>query len=363
MDKSRITSWQLGMLMYQLILGSSILLMPAITTKLSGHDMWLTPIVGSIVGFAMVWLCLRLHRYFPHATFPQMAVKLLGKVPGKIMGFIFVLFNLHVLAVGVRDYGEFVIGNFFFKTPLLMIIGSMLLLCAFAVRGGVDVLTRSGQIFIPFIFLFTVLTLVFLIPDLKPAQILPMFEKGIVPTLKGSTIVSGWFCQLIAMIYFLPYVKDKKNAGKWGYLTVIGITLTMFCVNIATLMLFGDSTAFYNYPVFMAARYIQLADFFEHVEAIVMMIWVLGAYVKISVGFYITVITTTEWIGIKDYKSSVFPLGLLILVMSIWIAPNFQAMAGFVATSGTFYILTGFAVVPFLMLAVARMRLGALQKK
>ncbi|WP_307406736.1 GerAB/ArcD/ProY family transporter [Neobacillus ginsengisoli] len=49
----------------------------------------------------------------------------------------------------LREYTDFIISSFLLKTPMIVVIGSMVLVCAFAVRGGVEVLGRASQLFIP----------------------------------------------------------------------------------------------------------------------------------------------------------------------------------------------------------------------
>jgi spore germination protein KB len=59
---------------------------------------------------------------------------------------------------------------------------------------------------------------------------------------------------------------------------------------------------------------------------------------------------------VNDYRLFVYPVGLVIAVMSMWVAPNMQELANFLSTNGTFYILSGYLVFPFLVLAVAWLR-------
>ncbi|MCR8634317.1 GerAB/ArcD/ProY family transporter [Paenibacillus radicis (ex Xue et al. 2023)] len=356
MDRGRISCLQLAFLMFQCLLGSSVLLMPAITTSLSGRDMWMTPIVASVGGYFIVWLAVRLYRISPQGSIQKLLELVFGKLLGKTFGLLFLLFQIHILSIVIRDYSDFILSNFFFKTPLLLITGSMVLLCAWVVREGVEVLARCSQIFLPVGLLFTLLTFVFLIPELTPNKILPVFEQGMMPLLKGSIVVEGWFCQFMLVIYFLPRIKDEKKILKWGVLSVTGVGVMMLAVNSFVFMLLGDSSSYYNYPVFMAARYISLADFFEHVEATLMMVWVLAAFIKISVFYYAISIGFTECLGLKSYKVIVLPIGLLVMVTSFWSARDFQILASFVSTTGTIYILVGYMVFPCLVYIAASIK-------
>jgi spore germination protein KB len=354
--KEKISSAQMAIVLYQNIIGTAVLLMPSITTVLAGHDMWLTPAMGSISGFVIIWVTYRLHQLYPNQTIYTYMEAIIGKIPGKIVGFLFLLFNLHILGATSRDYAEFIVGNFFEKTPIVVIIASMILVCGYAVRGGIEVIARCAQLFLPVILLLLLLNILFIIPEMKLSNMLPFLEKGIVPPLKGSLVVQGWFCQYMLISFLYPSLKDKDKAMKWGFLSVTACAVSMVLVNLATLLLMGLLAGRFNYPVLSASRYIMLADFFEHVEAMIMMSWVLGAFCKISFCYYTFAVGAAQWMKLDHYRSIIWPLGFLIVLMSMWVSSNLQELANFISTSGTIYILTGYALFPMLLLGIASIR-------
>jgi spore germination protein KB len=118
-------------------------------------------------------------------------------------------------------------------------------------------------------------------------------------------------------------------------------------------MLLGELTGNYTYPFLLLARYISLAEFFTHLEALFMAIWVLGAFVKICVFFYVTVLGTAQWLNLSSYRPIVFPLGFILLLFSIWVAHNLQELMHAIATSATFFLLTVLFVLPMVLLIIA----------
>ena len=53
-----------------------------------------------------------------------------------------------------------------------------------------------------------------------------------------------------------------------------------------------------------------------------MAIWVVGAFVKISVFYYATVLGTAQWLNLSDYRPVIWPLGILMIVFGFWSMPN-----------------------------------------
>ncbi|MGM7721590.1 GerAB/ArcD/ProY family transporter [Metabacillus sp. Hm71] len=352
-EKGKINALQMAIMIYPTIMATAILLVPAITGTFSKQDMWLSPIWASSIGFFSVYLVYQLNNRFPKQTVIQYSVEILGFIPGKVIGFVYLFFYLHINGIVLREYGEFVIGNFLFKTPMIVVIGTMVLVCALAVHGGLEVMARSAQIFVPVVILLILFILILLIPDLEPKNIFPVMEKGIMPSIMGAVVPSSWFSEFFLLSFLLPFVGEREKGMKWGIISVFAVMVTLVITNLFSLFLFGGITATFTYPVMNAARYISIADFLQHLESIVMAIWVAGTFVKISVFYYASVIGTAEWLHLSDYRPIVFPLGFLLTLVSIWSAPNLEELAHFLGTTSPFYLISIQTLLPMLLLLLS----------
>lgn len=351
-EKGKISASQLGMMMYLAITPTAILSSPAIMFKYARQDLWISPI-WAFSGLVTLFVVLRLHRLYPGQNLVQACERIVGRLPGKVLGFVFPLFLLYINGFIVREYGEFVSGAFLVQTPLIVVTGSMVLVCAMAVRGGVEIVGRFAELFVPaFITLFLLIILP-VIPDLRLSNMLPVMGEGIAPSVAGSFVLQSWYSEFVIASFLLPYVTDRKKAGKSVMIALLAVVLTLVVSSLATLLLLGEITGHYNYPFLILARYINLAEFFTHLEALFMAIWVLGAFVKICVFFYVTVLGAAQWMNLSDYRPIVFPLGLLLLLFSIWSARSFQEMTHAIATSVTMSMLTIFMIVPAVLLGLA----------
>ena len=356
MEKGKISAVQLGILMYPTILATAILAMPEIMAVHARSDLWISPVWASLLGFLAVFLAIRLHALFPNETVIQYSQRIAGKIAGRALGLLFLLFYLHVNSVIVREYAEFLNGVFLAQTPMIVVISSLVLLCSFAVRGGIEVIGRSAQFFFPFFIFPLLLMTLALIPDYKPANVLPFLEKGVMPSLKGAVAPAGWFSEMFMIAFFLPFVKDRKKVGKWAMLSVIITMLTMMITNLVTLFILGNETSSMLYPVMTVAQYVSIADFFENMESVVMAVWVMGAFVKVSAFYYVTVLGTAQWLQLSDSRPITFPIGLLTVLFAFWGLPNAGAMVEFLGKPAPFYLLSLQVVIPALLLMIALIR-------
>lgn len=362
LEKGKISALQMGVLLYPVVVATADLLIPAITAKFAKQDMWISPVLASVTGFLVVYTVYQLNKSYPKETIIQYSGRILGKIPGKVLGLLFLLFLLHVNGLIIRQYGEFVVGSFLSKTPLSFVIGSMVLVCALAVRGGLEVLARIAQLIVPVVVLFWLLIFILLIPDMDLKNMFPIMEKGIIPPILGSITPMGWFTHFVLVSFFLPFLTDREKGMKWGMISVICVMITLFIINIGTLFVFGGIVPMLTYPVMSAARYISIADFLEHLESVVMALWVASAFLKISAYFYALVLGTSQWLNISNYRVLVFPLGLLLVLFSFWSVPNLQEL-NHLFRNVPFYNATFELAIPLLLLLIHTIRNKSRGKK
>lgn len=354
--KGKISGFQMILIMHPTIMASGLVLTPSITAIYAKQDMWISPILASVIGYFIVYLVYELNKIYPNETIIEYSKHIIGLIPGKIIGFIFLIFYLHVNGMIIREYGEFIQSSFLPKTPLAVILGSMVLLCSFAVRGGLEVIARCAEIVEQFLFISLVLLLMLLIPDWEFKNMLPVMEHGILPVIKGAIISTNFYSQFMLLAFFLPFLIDQDKGIKWGFYAVHLVVPTFILFNIVPLLLLGTNTANSVYPVMRAVKYISISNFFENVDAVLVSIFVGGVFIKISMFFYAVTLGTAQWLNLSDYRPIVFPIGVLLVLFSIWSATDMQELAHFFTATNPFYMLSIQMLIPLSLLVIALLR-------
>ncbi|WP_158735558.1 endospore germination permease [Alteribacillus sp. YIM 98480] len=355
METGKISGLQMAIMMHSAILATVILLVPAIMAKEAKQDLWIVPITASIAGFLALFVIIQLHKYFPKKTFIQYSEKIIGRIPAKILSFVYILFFLQTTSVMFRQYAEFVSGNFLLKTPSIVIIASMAFVCAFAVRGGIEVVGRTAQLFIPTVTILFLFLIIFLFNEMDVENMYPVFENGIMPIIKASSSPAAWFSEFMIISFMLPFLKEREGGMKWGIISIVSVVILMVITNITSLFVFGETTVKLTYPIMSAARYISVGDFFEHLESVIMAIWVLSVFIKISVFYYVLVLGTAQWLELSNYKPLVLPFGFLLTVMSVW-TPNLPELTDYLKRVSPFNLPLFYLVIPTILLVVAKVR-------
>ncbi|MEI4831244.1 endospore germination permease [Bacillus sp. FJAT-53711] len=351
-EKGKISSLQMAMILYFIILATGILTLPSVAGKYAKQDLWLSPIWASLIAFLVLSVFWKLNKLYPNENIMQYSERIIGKIAGKTLGFMYLFFHLYLNGIVLREYAEF-IANFLPRTPMSIVVASMVLVNAFVVYGGVEVLARATLIFLPVFILLLLLMGFLLLPDMEFHNILPIMGNGILPSIQGAIPIQLWFNEFFYMSFFLPFLKDPEKGRKWGMISVVAIVLTMIVTNLIAIFVLGGIVSESVYPVLSVARYISIANFFEHIESIIMAIWVAGVFVKVSAIYYVLTLGTAQYLNVQDYKRFVFPLGFLQVIFVFWITSSFQQLFAFLSTAGIFYFFSLQVVLPFLLLSIA----------
>jgi spore germination protein (amino acid permease) len=354
-EKGTISGLQMALMLYPAVIATAFLTLPTITAQYAGNDLWLTPILSGISGALTLFLAVRLHRLYPGQTIIEYSVKIVGIVPGKIIGFAYFIYLLYLTGVIARQYAEFVKSAIMFKTPLLVILSSILLLAAIAARGGVELIARAATILTP-VFVIPSFVLLLLLPDLNVQHLFPVLEKGWIPVLKGSLAPNAYTSEFFLMTFFLPLLSNPEKGAKWAAISIAADLISGLYASLLVLFLLGPDTADKVYPVLTAFRYISLANFFENLEALLVAMWIIGNFLKLSVFLYAASASLVQTLELKEYRMVVYPLAVWCLLFSLWDNPDLPSLGNHIKYTSPFELLAFFNGIPLLLLLAASAR-------
>ncbi|KKB36826.1 endospore germination permease [Bacillus thermotolerans] len=355
-EKGKISSLQMAMILYPAIIATAILHVPSLTAQYAGQDLWISPILASIIGFVTVFIAVRLCWLYPGKNVFQIIEETIGRLPGKLAGLLILFFYIEITGEMTRGYGSFIVNTFLKQTPLVVTIASMVFLCAFAVYGGIEVLARAAQFFFPLFFIPFLFLVLLLSPYFQVHYIEPVLADGWVPVIKGAVVPSGWFAELFLIVFLIPYLTDKEKAMKLGMLTVAGTVITLVIANLTALFVLGPTLPTKVYALVNASHYISYADFFENLESVTMAIWIIGAFVKISAFYYVIVLGIAQWLNLSDYRPLIWPIGILIVEFGYWSLPSSIELARFESRIFPFYSLLMQTTLLIIIFVIASVR-------
>ncbi|QRG65081.1 GerAB/ArcD/ProY family transporter [Brevibacillus choshinensis] len=349
LEQGKISGTQAAMILYSTIMSTAMIIGPSIMAKRASNDLWISPIWASLMGFLAVFIACHLHKRFPKLSIIQQSEQIVGVAAGKVIGFLYLFILVQINGCIVREYTEF-ITLFLRDTPTIIVSAVLVMVCVYAVQGGIEVLARSAQVFFPLFVAPLVVMILLVLKDMEPQSIFPVLENGLIPTFEAAILPQAWFSEAFLLSFLLPFLDDRKNGKRAAMITVFASMITMIVANLTTWFLMGDVSKTLMFPIMDVARYISVADFFENLESGVMAIWVIGVFIKVSIFLYASVLGTAQWLQLSNYRLVALPIGWLTVLFSFWGLPNFATLSEWNIRVVPFYLSLFFVIMPGILL-------------
>ncbi|RSL32345.1 spore gernimation protein KB [Salibacterium salarium] len=340
MEKAKINTTQLFVLIFLFEMGSALLIPLGLDAK---QDAWLAILLGMIGGLFLFLVYYGLYRYYPDILPTEYMQKLMGKFIGRILAFLYLAYFLYIASRVLRDFGEMLVTFAYTETPLFIINALLLLTVIYTVHKGIEVLARTGELLFVLLYVLAAIGFILVIVSglIDINQLKPFLGDGIAPVLK-AVFSETWyipFGEVIAFIMILPYVNKPKKIKIVGLsaLALSGVNLVVTtAINIAVLGV--DITSRSQFPLLATIQSIQLAEFLERLDVFFMVTLISGGFLKVSIYFYAAVIGLSDLFKVKETSKLVYPMGIIVLMLSIIIADSYPE-----------HIREGLMVVPLYM--------------
>jgi len=356
LEKGKISSLQAVLLMISLIMPTAVLTVPSLVVGPAGQDAWLSIIVAALAGLLIAWLAVNLSLRFPGKTLFEYMEQILGTFAGKLAGVLYIWWFLHTNALVIREFGGFLVAAVMPDTPLVVFHIMVVAVAAYAVRGGLEVLSRANQLLIP---LTVLLALVFIlsVPLMDFARLQPVLEAGLPEILKGAAVPASWLGEIVIIAMILPYLNKPGQSYRVAIASVLAVSFFMAMSILEALLIFGPNvTMSWLFATFNAIRLISIANSVERLELIIVMSWVLGGFFKVGVFYYAAVLGSAQWLKLTDYRPLVLPVGIILVALSVLIHDNNVELVSFLSTTWPPYAITIEAGIPLLLLLITLVR-------
>ena len=318
MQKSKLGTIEAIMLVLTIVVAHSVLSMP--TNILSSYKSAsiLNVIYIGIIAIGIAYLIYKLLKNFPSMDIIDISELVGGKVFKNIVGIVFIIYFILSASLMLRDFCESIQILYFPMTDITFIMALIVIAICIANRLDFTATVKTNVIILP-IALLGILFLFFTnINRFVPERIFPILGEGAFNTfVLGLTNIASFGG--IAYIYFLPPL--LKDCRKFKKITLISIVATAIYLVFTIATLLFIFTFFTNVseisPLYTATRYIEFGSFFQRLESVFLLIWILvfACYLSIVCKFSISIFQKIT--GIISKKPLIDIFGLLILSIAL----------------------------------------------
>ncbi|MGQ8873526.1 GerAB/ArcD/ProY family transporter [Paenibacillus amylolyticus] len=352
MDEVKINAQQLLALMVLFNMGTSLVVSLGTTAE---RDAWIATLLGNAGGLILFGVYAALFRLAPKLQLIGHIRALLGKPIGLILGMLYIIFFLYGASRDLRDGGDLLINSVLDQTPLIVVEAAMILAVAYVLDKGIEVLARTAQIFLIVLLLVGLLSVVLLLCSnvIETERLFPLLGNGwgavFTPFLKQTFEFP--YTELICFMVIFPSLDQPNQGLRFGFVAVFisGIILTISSM-LQIAVLGVDITSQSTFPLLDMISLIDVGAFVQRLDVFFVLFLIVGVFFKTAIFYYACVSSITDLFHIRDKRTMIYPVGLLILVVSLINSSNFaeHIKEGNIALQTVFLPMGG--AIPVLLL-------------
>lgn len=317
--KNTISNNQIKNLLITSVIGVGILSLPSNMASILDNDGWLAILVGGLLIVPLIFMVDRLFKMFPNKDIFQIGEEVLGRILFTILLIVIIIYTILTLAYAIRVFGEVIKGYLLDRTPIKVIIITMLLAACYLARAEIEVLGRMATMVYPILIGLIIFLVLISIAEGDFTNILPVFNADF--TLLPKGILISLFSYAGYEIILLAYTTsdNKKDALKYtlrGLFIVIGMYVITF---FSTLSQLGVNQLKRRiWPTIAIANEVDLPGYFiENLDGIVLTLWVLIVYTTLGPILYTGGRALAYIFNTRSHDIFILPLIPLIYIVSI----------------------------------------------
>lgn len=336
------------------VLGSNLIL-----GKLGNKDAWLLLLVSVVLALPFLLMYTFIIPIEEKKTSTLKSLdNILGKIPSKIIKICYLYYFVMLSALVLRNYTEFISVVSLNKTPKLLIMFVVIILCYFGVRRGIGVVGKFASYSFLILTVLLGFTILLLIPQYNFDFIRPVFpiDKQIA-VMSIMDDVTFPLLESIAFIFVLDNMMHKEKSRKVLLIGVsLGGAILAFYILVSMLVL-GELTYSSTYfPIYRAMSRVDILEFIQRLEIIPATAFMLAGYFKISICLYVSLLLIQDVFNIKSYRSIMTPTAICIVLLCYIIFEGVIEMVQWAVQTYWLYALPFQVFIPIIILVVKIIR-------
>lgn len=293
----------------------------------AGKDAWIVSILSSILGLLMIGIYLFIYHYNPGLSLVEWFPAQFGKWIGTPIAWLYPLYFLYVVGRILNDLKFLLTSTILPSSPFWGIFIPIIILVAYCIFCGIEVLGRVGELFLPLFLLLFILEIFLLFGsnELQIENLLPVLDKGWTPILKASWPLgaSQGFAQTLELAMIWSLVDSAKKITRLTIIATIlsGIIITVG--NILAVTTLGE--VFFQhqiFPLYVVIQRINIGELIKHLDAIGVIYFMISAFFKLALHMFFAVKGIQKLTNIKNERKLILPLMILSLYLGYSLASN-----------------------------------------
>lgn len=291
--------------------------------KFTKQSTWIVVLAAFAITILTALMYLSIAKRYPGDNLIQINDNVFGRYFGKVVSVLYIWFFFQLTIHYMYFFNSFWITFIMPETPRYAFLIMFGIVCAYAVRQGLEVIARCSFLFALIVWLTTFLLVILLLGDMKPAFLLPIIEGHFKDFVQSTHIMLTIpFCDIVVFLMIIPYTADTQKLKKPVLIGISLSALQLMIVVLRDILTLGPRVVSSASASFTAARQIDLADILTRMDILVAIALLVTVFIKVTIYYYVTVLGIAQLLNLRSYKSLVIPIGVLAVMIGAVLYPS-----------------------------------------
>jgi len=271
-----------------------------------------------LIVLIIVAIICKLLKRFPNFDILDISEFLGGKTLKSIIGILFILYFLITSATFLRSFCESLKLIYFTRTPIAFLILLFIISIIITNRLGSNAVLRANVLIMPIVLFSIAFIFIANTDNFVYERVFPILGNGV-----STTFFSGMSNLFafggIAFLYFVPPSLNRpEQLKKIAFTSIILSTIWLF-LSVATLLFIFPSivTTDEILPLYYASRFIEFGRFFQRLDAIFLLIWIVSMTSYLGIVMSFAVNTFKKITNFKYLYLIIYVFSLLLFMLAL----------------------------------------------
>jgi spore germination protein KB len=324
-----LSARQSKFLLASFVFGSTIILGVSTNSK---QDAWIGLILSIIIAIPVVLMYARIIKLNQGESFFDISNKLFGKIIGTIINIIVTWYALHLGAMVLCNFEEYIKITTLLNTPAIIITALLLFVVVYIGRSPISTFGKWSTIVSLIIIFVVIVTTTLSITNMHVSHLFPIMEHRF-STILGDSFNNLFFpfAETVLFLCFGNFVKKDDNPYKIYLHSIIFVGIALIIILLRnTMVLGGELMTSVNFPSYATTRVIGIGKFFTRIEGVITINFIFTGITKMAVCLIAASKGISKIINVENYKDLVMPSSLIILMICTILYKNIIQMYDFV---------------------------------
>lgn len=356
MNHTKIGTAEAIMLILCIIIIHTVLSLPRVILSSVKSAAILNIVYVTIIALLFVYLIYKLFKKFPGMDILDVSEVLGGKFLKKVFGIIFITYFVVSSSIFLRNFCECLKIVYYPDTNIIFVILFFIIAVCATNHLEFNATLKANLLIIPIVLFSIIFLFCANLKNFTPQRVFPLLGDGFF-----STFVTGignlFSFSGIVFLYFLPPL--LKEPSKFKNISISSIIISsvylILAVSIILFMFNFFLTTDEILPLYSAATFIEFGTFFERLESLFLLIWMLAFACYLSIVSKFSIHIFKKISNVKNIKPIIYPICLCMIGVAL--IPKNYAISKFYETDIFPYFALGLVFVTcFFVLLFANLK-------